>query len=127
QITFLTMVVSGEESSMQTSNFKTNTVFVLSIPAELSMQVIYTGDLNAEPRRHINPKHSNQFFRNLANCNLFNLGDICYDDANTRHPTFHRNGCNPSRIDHIYCSTELATQTIGLTSTPTDLSDHYLL
>ncbi|CAI2201230.1 18128_t:CDS:1, partial [Funneliformis geosporum] len=37
------------------------------------------------------------------------------------------NGCNPSRIDHIYCSTELATQTIGLSSTSTDLSDHYLL
>ncbi|CAI2194726.1 7835_t:CDS:2, partial [Funneliformis geosporum] len=93
----------------------------------IPMQVIFVGDLNAKPRRHINPKHSNQFFRNLANYNLFNIGDICYDNANTRLPTFHRNSCNPSRIDHIYCSTELATQTIGLSSTPTDLSDHYLL
>jgi hypothetical protein len=91
------------------------------------MQIILVGDLNAEPKRRFNPKHSNHFFRSLTHWNMFNIGDICFDDANTRLSTFHRPGRTPSRIDHVYCSTELAVQTIGQFSILTYLSDHCIL
>ena len=91
------------------------------------MHVILLGDFNAVPNRRTNPSHSDAFFEQLDNNNIFNSFDLLYDDANVKFPTFNNvNNHAPTRIDHIFCSDELAVNIQAADTIDIDytMSDH---
>lgn len=129
RIRLINCYISSSNKTLRKQTYN-DTIKLIAEAKGLNMEIILLGDFNAVPDRPSNMSHANLFFSQLDELQLFNVFDLIHDNANQFFPSFfHSAKYQPTRIDHIYCSSLIAAgiNFTDVTAVDPHVSDHSIV